>query len=153
MSSERVKNIDDYRAQSSREPIIHDLDALRPPPQIIALAGRRFDLGRIPSGVALEVVDDWERFQQETRALSADTDPERAIQVLDRSIDLVLRLLRRPISLRHFRAWRDSRISRRWLIRHTDIVQLQRFLEIAIALLFKSFGSTGEGGDANSPPQ
>lgn len=147
-----IRNIEEYRQPNGREPIIHDLDALRPRAQFITLGGRRFDLSRIPSGIALDLVDSWDKLQTDAAELTGETNAQRSMDILERSVGIVVKLLRRPFSVRHMRAWWRSRITRRWLIRHTDIVQLQRFIALAIDLLFKSFNATDEE-DTDSPPQ
>ena len=57
-----------------RDPIIHDLDILRPRAVIVKLAGQEIDISQIPSGVALEITSDYELLKEMAVGLSGNTD-------------------------------------------------------------------------------
>lgn len=154
MSTEKVRDLGEYKHLNGREPIVHNLDVLRPRPEYVELAGRRFDLSRIPSGIALEIVAEWESFQEDAQQLTANSAGPKAAETLEKALRLVVRLLRRPFSLRHFDEWWQTRgVTRRWLIRHTDIVQLRRFIDLTVRLLFKSLNAGADEEGNASPPQ
>lgn len=137
----------------SDEPIIHDLDKLKPPPQYIRILGRQIDVSVIPSGVALEIMQSYEDLKEAAAAEDlAASDGARARQILEQTLDLCLKVIRRPFSWRHLAEWWQSRrFTKRWLIRNTDIVQLRTFIDRTIALIFKSMegveAKTREGED------
>src|SRR3990167_1498356 len=134
------------------EPIVHDLDVLRPAPEYVVLAGRRFDMSRIPSGVALEIVADWEKFSADARAMATGTVSAN-MESMTQALGIVTRLVRQPFSLSNIKGWwHTRRVSKRWLIRHTDIRQLRRFIELCIDLLFKSLNSGVEEEESHGPP-
>lgn len=109
-------------------------------------------MSKIPSGIALEAVRDWEGFLERAKQMAAGKR-EGQMETMSQALDIVVMLCRRPFSFRKFGEWWRTRgVTRRWLIRHTDINQLQRFIALCVDLLFKSLGSGAEE-DSHGPPQ
>ena len=135
-----------------RDPIIHDLDILRPRTVIVKLAGLEIDISQIPSGVALEITSDYEMLKELAGGLSGQPDAEKSLDIFDKTLHLALRTAKKPFGFHNLGGWWKTRkLSKRWLVKNTNILQLRRFIDLVIELLFKSFESNRE--DADDPPR
>ncbi len=127
------------------DPIVHDLDVLRPPPEYVMLAGKKIDISFIPAGVAMDML----ALQQEMGKL-ADT-PEKLKKVAKggkeakRSFEIAAELCASITSSQH--AVMDTA----WLLKNTDVLQIKALLDYVTAAVSRSLDGV-EDGETKNPP-
>lgn len=117
------------------EPIVHDLDVLRPQPEFVRLAGKDIDVSFIPAGVAMDIMAG----QQELLKL-ADT-PEKLKKVAAggkearRTFEIAAELCASITSSQH------PEMDKAWLLKHTDVVQIKALMDYVTKAVSSSLDS------------
>lgn len=126
------------------DPVVYDLDVLRPKPRIVRLAGKEIDVSFIPSGIAIDIME----MQQGLLALT-DT-PGKMAKVKDggkearKSFELAATLCAAITSAQH------PEMDMEWLLKNTDTLQIKALMEHVTAAVFKSLNSV-EDGELKNP--
>ena len=100
------------------EPIIHDLDVLRPPPEYVILSGKKIDIGFIPSGLAIAITNESRKLQE----LAAD--PGKLKEMDDGgpaaadSFEILAGMCATITSVQH------EEMTKAWLLENTNLQQL-----------------------------
>jgi len=121
---------------AENNPIIHDLDILRPKPEYIQLAGKRIDISFIPSGIALDIM----KMQGELQELT-DT-PEKLEKIRSggkeaiRSFELAAELCAAITKNQHEEMDKD------WLLKNTDVMQIKALMDHITKAVFRSLESS-----------
>lgn len=114
------------------EPIIHDLDVLRPKPEFVRLGGMDVDVSFIPSGVAMDAM----AMQQELVQLTGTPGKLKKIEEggseARRSFELAAELCSAITKAQHPEMDKD------WLLVHTDVRQLRALMEHITKAVFHS---------------
>ena len=106
-----------------REPIVHDLDVLRPQPEYVLLGGKKIDISFIPAGVAMDMM----ALQQELGKLT-DT-PEKLKKVAAggkdarRTFEIAADLCAAITKSQH------PEMDKEWLLKNTDVLQIKALVE------------------------
>ena len=127
------------------EPIIHDLDILRPRSVFVRLAGKEIDIGFIPSGIAIDVL----QLHSELQGL---TDSKEKLERIEsggvearRSFEIAAELCAAITKAQHPEMDKD------WLLRNTDVVQIKALMEHVTQAVFGSLDSV-EDEDLKKQP-
>ena len=117
------------------EPIIHDLDVLRPKPEYVLLAGEKIDVSFIPAGVAMDVMS----VQQELIRLTGTPEKVKKIAAggkeAQRSFEIVAELCASITKSQH------PKMDKEWLLANTDVVQIKALMEYVSKAVFRSLES------------
>lgn len=122
------------------EPLIHDLDILRPPPEYVVLAGKKIDISFVPSGVALDISRVLRKLQE--LDVSADNLDETAEEGVEIMADLCALIT----------AKQQSDMTRDWLLANTNSMQLRALMERITDAMNRSIEGMREG-EASKKPQ
>lgn len=120
------------------KPIIHDLDILRPKPEYIRLGGKNIDISFIPSGVAMDIMT----LQSELKELT--DSPEKIERVraggdeARRSFEIAAELCAAITASQYEEMTKD------WLLKHTDVIQIRALMDHVTKAVFKSLESAEE---------
>ncbi len=115
-----------------REPIVHDLDVLRPQPEYVLLSGKKIDISFIPAGVAMDMM----ALQQELGKLT-DT-PEKLKKVAAggkdarRTFEIAADLCAAITKSQH------PEMDKEWLLKNTDVLQIKALVEYVTAAVSHS---------------
>ncbi len=115
-----------------REPIVHDLDVLRPQPEYVLLDGKKIDISFIPAGVAMDMLT----LQQELGKLT-DT-PEKLKKVAAggkdarHTFELAADLCAAITKSQH------PEMDKEWLLKNTDVLQIKALVEYVTAAVSHS---------------
>ncbi len=115
-----------------REPIVHDLDVLRPQPEYVLLGGKKIDISFIPAGVAMDMM----ALQQELGKLT-DT-PEKLKKVAAggkdarRTFEIAADLCAAITKSQH------PEMDKEWLLKNTDVLQIKALVEYVTAAVSHS---------------
>lgn len=126
------------------EPIVHDLDVLRPQPEYVKLAGKKIDISFIPSGIAMEAM----QMQQELQKLT-DT-PEKIKKVraggkaAQRTFEIAAELCAGITKSQY------PEMDKEWLLNHTDALQIKALIGFVTAAVSRSL-ETAEDDDIKKP--
>lgn len=98
------------------EPIIHDLDVLRPPPEYILLAGKKIDIGFIPSGLAIAITNESRKLQKmgPERIAEAEAGGGAAAE----SFEILAEMCSTITHVQH------EEMTKGWLLENTNLQQL-----------------------------
>jgi len=126
------------------EPIIHDLDILRPKPEYVRLGGKEIDISFIPSGIALEIMG----LQAELQEIAGTPDKLAAIKAggdaATRSFEIAAELCAAITKSQHEEMDKD------WLLRHTDVQQIKALMDHVTKAVFRSL-ETAEDEELKKP--
>ena len=114
------------------EPIVHDLDVLRPPSVYVKLAGKKIDIGFIPSGIAIDIM----KLKDELMSL---TDSPEKIERIENGGEEALRSF--EIAAELCAAITKSQypeMDKAWLLKNTDAVQMQALMQRITEAVFDS---------------
>lgn len=121
------------------EPIIHDLDILRPSPEYVRLAGKDIDVSFIPAGIAIDIM----AMQQELRELAGTPekikDLEAGGDAAKRSFEIAADLCASITKNQH------PEMDREWLLKHTDVIQIKALMDYVTKAVFHSLESAEDG--------
>lgn len=114
------------------EPIIHDLDVLRPKPEYVRLAGKDIDVSFIPAGIAMDIMG----MQQELRDLTGTPEKLKKIEAggkeARRSFEIAAELCAAITKSQH------SEMDREWLLANTDVMQIKALMDHVTKAVFRS---------------
>lgn len=123
---------------SEQNPKIHDLDILRPKPEYVRLGGKDIDISFIPSGVAMDIM----ALQSELKELT--DSPEKIDRVraggdeARRSFEIAAELCAAITASQH------EEMTKEWLLKHTDVIQVRALMDHITKAVFKSLESAEE---------
>jgi hypothetical protein len=119
------------------EPIIHDLDVLRPPAEYVLLAGKQIDISFVPSGIALDIMG----LQKELKNLTDSSEKLKKIEKggdeARRSFEIAAELCASIISTQH------PEMTKEWLLKNTDANQIKVLMDCITNAVFRSL-ETGD---------
>ena len=115
------------------EPIIHDLDVLRPPPEYVRLAGKDIDISFVPSGVSVDISNVLRRLQE------LDIDTENLDETAEEGVEIMAELCA-LITIKQY-----PEMNRDWLLAHTSATQLRKLLEHITDAMNRSIANIKEG--------
>jgi len=126
----------------AKEPLIHDLDKLRPPAEYVLLGGRKIDISFIPSGVALDVI-------QRKQELEAMTDtPEKLAEIEDGGPAAAATFELAAMMCATITAAQVPEMDKDWLLKNTSVNQLKALIDIFTTSVFASLeGVQDEDGE------
>lgn len=105
------------------DPIIHDLDVLRPRPEYVRLGGKDIDISFIPSGVAIDIMS----IQQELQKLTGTPEKMKKIKAggaeAKRSFEIAAELCAAITQVQH------PEMDKEWLLIHTDVLQIKALMD------------------------
>ena len=114
------------------EPIVHDLDVLRPQPEYVKLGGKNIDISFIPSGIAMDAM----RMQEELQKLT--NTPEKIKRVhaggkeAQRTFEIAAELCAGIIKNQH------PEMDKEWLLGHTDVLQIKALIGFVTTAVSRS---------------
>jgi len=117
------------------EPIIYDLDVLRPTSVYVILAGKKIDIGFIPSGIAVDIM------KLKTELTGLTDSREKIARIEDggeeaqRSFEIAAELCAAITKSQYPEMDKD------WLMKNTDVVQLKALMEHITQAVFRSLES------------
>jgi len=104
------------------EPIIKDFDKLIPQKRIAVLAGREFDVSKIPTRLALEQA----AFVDSLSAMKNEKD------IFNKSLEIAVKICNQVKPAGFFNRLFNKRITVKWLIDNTNIEQLIEFINFIL---------------------
>ena len=122
------------------EPLIHDLDTLRPPPEYVILAGKKIDISFVPSGVALDI----SRVLRKLQAL--DVSEENVDETAEEGVEIMADLCA-LITVKQ-----QSEMTKDWLLANTSSIQLRALMERITDAMNRSIEGMREGEASKKPP-
>jgi len=121
-----------------KNPIIHDLDILRPKPEYVHLGGKDIDVSFIPSGIAMEILG----LQSELQGLTDTPDKLAKVQAggeaARRTFEIAAELCAAITKSQH------PEMDKEWLLKHTDVLQIKALMEYVTKAVFRSLESAEE---------
>jgi len=120
---------------NDKKPVVYDLDILRPAPQYVLLANKKIDISFIPSGLAIDIME--MRQQLETLADTPDKINkirEGGKEALD-TFEITAGICSMITQNQH------EEMTKEWLLKNTNIVQLKKLIEYITNAVFKSLES------------
>ncbi len=126
------------------DPIVHDLDVLRPKPEYVLLGGKQIDISFIPAGVAMDIMT----LQQELQKLTDSPEKMKRVQsggkAAQRSFEIAAELCASITSNQH------SEMDKKWLLKNTDVLQIKALMELVTQAAFRSL-EDAEDDDIKKP--
>lgn len=122
------------------EPLIHDLDILRPPPEYVVLAGKKIDISFVPSGVALDISRVLRRLQE------LDVSTENLDETAEEGVGIMAELCA-LITVKQ-----QPEMTKDWLFANTNSMQLRALMERIVEAMNRSVEGIREG-EASKKPQ
>ena len=128
-----------------KNPVVYDLDILRPSAEYVLLTGKKIDISFIPSGMALDIMN----LQDEMRKLT-DT-PEKLKKIEEggeeatRSFEIAAELCAAITSNQY------PEMDKEWLLKNTDVIQIKALMDHVTKAVFKSLKSA-EDEELKKPP-
>lgn len=120
---------------ADKNPIIHDLDILRPKPEYIVLGGKRVDISFIPSGIAMDIMT----LQAELQELTDTPEKMKSIQAggkeARRSFEIAAELCAAIMQNQH------KEMTKEWLLKNTDVIQIKILMDHVTKCVFRSLES------------
>ena len=114
------------------EPVVHDLDVLRPKPEYVLLGGKKIDVSFIPSGVALDIMG----LQQELVALTDTPEKVKKVEAggeeARKSFEIAATLCS------SITAQQYPEMDKEWLLKNTDVAQIKVLMEYIVNAVFSS---------------
>ena len=115
------------------DPIVHDLDVLRPSPEYVRLGGKDIDVSFIPSGIAMDIMG----LQQELVKLTGTPEKLKKIdsggKETRRSFEIAAEVCAGITKGQH------EEMDKEWLLAHTDVVQIKALMDYVMKAVFRSF--------------
>ncbi|KKL82736.1 hypothetical protein LCGC14_1981760 [marine sediment metagenome] len=123
------------------KPIVYDLDVLRPVPEYVLLAGKKIDISFIPSGVAIDLMG----VRQQMDEL-VDT-PEKLDKIKEGGEEALKSFQLSAEMCAKITECQYKEMDKEWLLKNTNVAQLQRLIKHITDAIFRSIESTeGEPG-------
>ncbi len=126
------------------DPIVHDLDVLRPKPEYVLLGGERIDISFIPAGIAMDVM----ALQQELAKMSDTPTKQKRVESggkeARRTFEIAAELCAAITSNEH------EKMDKAWLLKHTDVLQIKALMELVTKAAFRSLEGA-EDDDIKKP--
>ena len=126
------------------EPIVHDLDVLRPQPEYVKLAGEKIDVSFIPAGVAMDIMG----MQAELVKLTGTEAKMKKVAAggdeAKKSFDIAAQLCAAITKGQH------AHMDKEWLLANTDVVQIKALMDYVTKAVFNSLAGAEDdevGGD------
>jgi len=117
----------------NNNPIIHDLDILRPGPEYVKLAGKDIDISFIPSGIAIDITQLHDELLKMTdtpaKMKKIRSDSQEAAKAFELSTELCAKIT----SNQH------EEMTKEWLMKNTTVVQIKTLMSHITRAVFKSF--------------
>ena len=114
------------------EPIVHDLDVLRPPSEYVQLAGKKIDISFIPAGVAMDIMAGQQELLKLTNTPAKLKKVEAGGGEAKRSFDIAANLCAAITSSQH------EEMDKAWLLKNTDVVQIKVLMDYVTKAVFHS---------------
>lgn len=118
-----------------KQPLIHDLDILRPRPEYVRLAGKEIDISFIPSGIAMDIMG----LQNELQELTDTPEKLKAVEAggeeAKRSFEIAAELCAAITKSQH------PEMDKEWLLKNTDVLQIKALMEYVTKAVFRSLQS------------
>jgi len=115
------------------DPIVHDLDVLRPSPEYVRLGGKDIDVSFIPSGIAMDIMG----LQQELVKLTGTPEKLKKVDAggkeARRSFEIAAEVCAGITKSQH------EEMDKEWLLAHTDVVQIKALMDYVTRAVFRSF--------------
>ena len=122
------------------EPIIHDLDILRPPPEYVVLAGKKIDISFVPSGVAVDISNVLRRLQE------VNINPDDLDESAEEGVEIMAELCALITKKQH------PDMDANWLLVNTNSVQLRLLMEHITDAMNRSIASIKENESSKKSP-
>ena len=126
---------------------IHDLDVLRPEPEIVKLAGKEIDISYIPSGVALDIMSLRQELEDLTNTQDKVDKIEEGGEEAQKSFDIAADICSKITSAQH------EEMTKEWLLVNTDIIQLRALIDFVTNAVFKSLGDADQKNPIADKPE
>ncbi len=114
------------------EPIVHDLDVLRPKPEYVLLGGKQIDISFIPAGVAMDMM----ALQQELNKLVNTPEKLRKVAAggkeAQRTFEIATDLCAAITSSQY------PEMDKAWLLKNTDALQIKALVEYVTSAVSRS---------------
>ncbi len=114
------------------EPIVHDLDVLRPKPEYVLLGGKQIDISFIPAGVAMDMM----ALQQELNKLVNTPEKLRKVAAggkeAQRTFEIAADLCAAITSSQY------PEMDKAWLLKNTDALQIKALVEYVTSAVSRS---------------
>jgi len=123
------------------EPLIHDLDVLRPKPEYIKLGGHKIDI----SGVAMDVMERQQELIELTNTPEKLKEVEEGGQAAKRSFEIAAELCASITSIH------EPEMDKEWLLKNTDVVQLKALIDHVTAGVMRSLNNVGDESLKKTP--
>ena len=121
------------------EPLIHDLDILRPPPEYVVLAGKKIDISFVPSGVALDISRVLRKLQ------SLNVSEENLEETAEEGVEIMADLCA-LITVKQ-----QPEMTRDWLLANTSSMQLRALMERITDAMNRSIEGMQENAASKKP--
>jgi len=126
------------------EPIVHDLDVLRPPKEFVRLGGKDIDVSFIPSGVAIDIMG----MQQELNDLTNTPEKLKKVEAggkeARRSFEIAAELCAAITQSQY------PDMNKEWLLVNTDVIQIKALMDYVTRAVFNSL-ETAEDPEVKKP--
>ncbi len=129
----------------SDKPIIHDLDILRPKPEYVKLGGNDIDISFIPSGIALDIINMRGELEKLTGTPEKIKKIERGGKEAGKTFEITAEICAKITAVQYEEMDKD------WLLRHTNVQQLQALIEHITQAMYKSLEAGGV--EVKNPPE
>ncbi len=127
------------------EPITHDLDVLRPPPEYVKLGGEKIDISFIPAGVAMDAMKLQEELNKLTNTPEKMKKVEAGGKAAERTFEIAAEICAAIISSQY------PEMDKEWLLKNTDVVQIKKLVEYVTTAISSSLDSA-EDDEIKKPP-
>lgn len=111
----------------NNRPQILDLDAIRPPERKIKLAGKEIDVTLVPFDAMLDILDNYDKFKILGTAQEADLKGDELKDMMLWMYETTMKICGRS----------DGDITKEWLEKNTDIVQMISLMGFVIQPLLE----------------
>lgn len=111
----------------NNKPEILDLDAIRPPERKIKLAGKEIDVTLVPFDAMLDILDNYDKFKVLGTAKEADLKGDELKSMMTWLYETTMKICARS----------DGEITKEWLEKNTDIVQMIALMGFVIQPLLE----------------
>ena len=127
------------------EPIVHDLDVLRPTPEYVLLSSEKIDVSFIPSGIAIDIMGMQQRLTKLTDTPAKLKRVEEGGDEAKQSFEIAAELCAAITHHQHEHMDKD------WLLANTDVIQIKALMDHITRAVFRSLGSVEDDGLKKTP--
>ncbi len=127
----------------SDKPIVYDLDLLRPSPEYVILGGKKIDISFIPSGIAIDIMDMRQKMEELTGTPEKLKKIEEGGKEAIESFQIAASICAKITESQH------KDMTKEWLLKNTNVIQLQKLIEHVTSAVFKSLEGVQEGSGKN----